>query len=88
MSKGKETGVSRRETHTVAQVLTAMTTNEKVAAFLLRYPHRDAAIERLEFDVAGQRRSLIRELLAIGRSDSAPLVAARMQRDASLIVQG
>jgi hypothetical protein len=76
--------VSRSEAHSVAQVLTALTTNEQVAESLLRYPQRDRTIERLEDDIARQRRSLIRELLAIGRANSAPLVAARMQRDASL----
>ena len=85
MRKGNKSDVRRSEAHTAAQVLTAMTTNEKVAAFLLRYPHRDAAIERLEGDIALQRRVLLRELLAIGRANSAPLVAARMQRDASLM---
>lgn len=78
--------MSRSEPHTVAQVLIALTTNEQVAAFLSRYSYRDRAIERLEDDVARQRRGLIRELLAVGRANSAPLVVARMQRDASLFV--
>jgi len=78
--------VSRSETHTVAQVLIALTTNEQVAAFLSRYSYGDRAIERLEDDVARQRRGLIRELLAVGRANSAPLVAARMRRDVSLFV--
>jgi hypothetical protein len=77
--------VSRGETHTVAEVLAALTTSEQVTASLFRYPYRDAAIESLEADIASQRRGLIRELLGVGRANSAPLVAARIQRDAALM---
>jgi hypothetical protein len=61
-----------------------MTANEQVTTFLLRYPHRDHAIERLEADIATQRRELIRELLAAGTSNSGRLVAAHMRRDTAL----
>lgn len=72
------------EAHTLAQVLAAMTVNEEVTASLFRYPFRDHAIERLETDIASQRRELIRELLAVGRADSGQLVASHMRRDDAL----
>jgi hypothetical protein len=76
--------VGRGEPHTVEQILAAMTTNEHVAVSLRRCPDRDYAIERLEVDVASQRRDLIRELRAVARAHSAAPVTARMTRDTLL----
>jgi hypothetical protein len=84
LETGNASPVGRAQAHTVEQVRVAMATNEHVAASLRRFPGRDHAIEKLEADVASQRRDLIRELHAVARAHSAAPVAARMSRDAFL----
>jgi hypothetical protein len=77
--------VSRIGAPSFERVLTAMATNESVAACLSCYPDRDEAIAQLQADVERQRHDLVRELRALARASSAASVAARIQRDAILL---
>lgn len=47
---------------TIAEILAAISTTERVSAFLGRYAERDIAIERLVDDITVARLTLIGEL--------------------------
>jgi hypothetical protein len=52
----------RERERSVVEMLVAIANTERVTAFLARYADRDEAIERLEEDVAANRKSLVDEL--------------------------
>jgi hypothetical protein len=82
---GKLSLVSRGEAHSFERVLTAIATNERVASCLSEYPDDDQAIRQLRDDVERQRRDLVREFRAIAQANAPSSIAARLNRDASLL---
>ena len=50
------------EHRTIAEIVAAITTTERVTAFLDRYAERDEAVERLADDISVARLTLVEEL--------------------------
>jgi hypothetical protein len=73
--------VAQPQARSFEDVLVAIATNERVAAFLRIYPERDLAIEALEHDMDRQRRGLVADLRASMRERTGATVAHRLIRD-------